>query len=396
MRLAKPFIALALSLLAWPTLSAERPPNYVGALGSYVFADSVRNDDDGPGLMLMYGVQLGEGLSTELSLFAHQLDRELTGDNDDFFGAGLDLRYLFGSPRLGGFVIGGVGALREEYVEGSTSSPYVNLGLGALVGITDRFQVRGEVRQYVTFNDATYAGEDQQSDTRLSVGFQYAFAGRRVVADTDGDGVSDPLDQCPGTPPSTAVDERGCPLPAPVAPRADSDGDGVLDGVDQCPGTPPGVVVDAVGCPADEDGDGVFNANDECPRTPPGFEVDARGCVRERQTVTVLRSVSFEFDSAKLTEEARRTLDRVAAGLKGQPSMRVEIAGHTDALGTEAYNLRLSRERATSVRDFLVDLGVAASRLDVKGYGESKPVADNETDAGRARNRRVDFSVLTR
>ena len=120
------------------------------------------------------------------------------------------------------------------------------------------------------------------------------------------------------------------------------------------------------------------------------------GCVRERQTVTVLRSVSFEFDSAKLTEEARRTLDRVAAGLKGQPSMRVEIAGHTDALGTEAYNLRLSRERATSVRDFLVDLGVAASRLDVKGYGESKPVADNETDAGRARNRRVNFSVLTR
>ena len=151
-----------------------------------------------------------------------------------------------------------------------------------------------------------------------------------------------------------------------------------------------------MGCPADEDGDGVFNANDECPRTPPGFEVDARGCVRERQTVTVLRSVSFEFDSAKLTEEARRTLDRVAAGLKGQPSMRVEIAGHTDALGTEAYNLRLSRERATSVRNFLIDLGVAASPLDVKGYGESKPVADNETDAGRARNRRVDFSVLTR
>ncbi|MES0873948.1 OmpA family protein [Sinimarinibacterium thermocellulolyticum] len=388
MKPATRLLVLALSLSTWPALGAERPPNYVSALGSYVLPDSVRNDENGPGAALSYGIQLGAGLSAELSLFAHTLDRELDSASDDgFFGGGIDLRYLLGSARLGGFIIGGIGGLYEDYVEESESSPYANLGIGMLVGITDRLQVRGEIRQYAVFNDVNYPGEDRQFDTRLGLGVQYALARMTTTA---GDVPQPP--PCPDAPPGVMVDARGCPLPPP----SDSDGDGVVDGIDQCPDTPAGSVVDASGCPADEDGDGVLNAQDDCPRTPPGFEVDARGCVRERQTVVVLDSVSFEFDSAELTDQARRTLDRVVAGLKGQPGMRVEIAGHTDALGTEAYNDRLSLARAMAVRNFLVALGIAPSRLEVRGYGESRPIADNDTDEGRARNRRVEFSVLNR
>lgn len=130
------------------------------------------------------------------------------------------------------------------------------------------------------------------------------------------------------------------------------------------PGNAPGTVVDALGCPADEDGGGVLN------------------------------TVHFEFDSAKLTREAREVLDRVATGLKNPPDLRIEIVGHTDALGTESYNLQLSLARAASVREFLISCGAEPTQLTHEGYGELRPIADNETEEGRARNRRVEFHIL--
>lgn len=398
MRNGKHVAGVALMALALSAAASEAPPNYVGLLGNYVLSDGVRNSDDGAGATLLFGTYLTENLSAEFSVFGHEFSREfLPGGDDAFVGGGLDLRYRFGSDRLGGFIIGGLGAVHEDYVEESESSPYANLGIGMLVGITPSLEMRAEARTYATFNKVSFADENEQVDTRLGLGFQYSFARAPApVLDSDGDGVPDTADLCPGTPLGMPVDDRGCPLPPPVAAPGDSDRDGVTDDIDQCPATPPGVVVDANGCPADEDGDGVLNAADACPRTPPGFQVDATGCVVERQTVTVLQSVSFEFDSARLTADARRILDRVGAGLRGQPGMQVEIAGHTDALGTESYNQKLSLARATAVRDFLLNLGIGGSRLLVQGYGESRPVADNDTDAGRAQNRRVEFTVLSR
>jgi OmpA-OmpF porin, OOP family len=398
-----PFAGLLLAALALPA-SAERPPSYVGLLGSYVLPDSVRRSDDGPGAALLFGVPLNDRLSAEFNLFGHELDREASPAADDsFVGGGIDLRYLFGTNRLGGFVIGGLGALHEDYVEGSESSPYVNFGAGMLFGITPRLQLRGEVRQYAVLNRVSYLDETAQYDTRFGLGFQYLFARAPAAAvDSDADGVPDDRDACPNTPLGTPVDGRGCPLappapaPEPIPVPIDSDGDGVVDETDQCPDTPTGTAVDQFGCPLDADGDGVPNAIDACPDTPPGFKVDERGCVLEQQTVTVLRSVSFEFDSSRLTADARRALDRVGAGLRGQPGMRVEIAGHTDALGSEAYNQRLSLARATAVRNFLTAIGIDGSRLQVRGYGASQPVADNDTDDGRAENRRVEFKVLNR
>lgn len=188
--------------------------------------------------------------------------------------------------------------------------------------------------------------------------------------------------QCPAygeVPAGVATDAEGCPL--------DSDGDGVPDYRDQCPGTPAGVAVDAQGCPLDSDGDGVADYRDQCPDTPAGVEVNALGCPES----LVLRDVNFEFDSAQLTPGAEQVLDDVAERLVANPDVRVSIDGHTDSVGPAQYNQDLSQRRAESVVNYLESRGVERSRMRAQGFGEEQPVATNETDAGRAENRRVEL-----
>lgn len=105
----------------------------------------------------------------------------------------------------------------------------------------------------------------------------------------------------------------------------------------------------------------------------------------------VIKGVNFEFDSAKLTPQANAILDEAAAGVKGQPSVHYEVAGHTDSVGSDKYNQGLSNRRAMSVKDALVKRGVPAQQLTTRGYGESNPIASNATAAGRAENRRVEI-----
>lgn len=213
-----------------------------------------------------------------------------------------------------------------------------------------------------------------------------ATAGALLCADTasrigdgDGDGVPDDRDQCPDTPAGVAVDANGCPL--------DSDGDGVPDYKDECPGTPAGVEVDASGCPLDSDGDGVPDYMDQCPNTPAGAEVNALGCEAD----VVLKDVNFEFDSAKLTPNAEQILNGVAEKLRANKNVNVRLEGHTDAIGTNAYNKDLSQRRANSVKSYLTSQGISERRMQATGYGEEQPVATNETPAGRAENRRVEL-----
>ncbi|MEF8833276.1 MAG: OmpA family protein [Halofilum sp. (in: g-proteobacteria)] len=139
----------------------------------------------------------------------------------------------------------------------------------------------------------------------------------------------------------------------------------------------------------DADGDGVLDRRDACLDTPPGQAVRSNGCAR-----ITLRDVTFELDSARLTQRARGELDRQVSYLRRARHLRVEIAGHTDGQGSAAYNRDLSLRRARSVRDYFVEHGIAAERLEVAGYGESRPVADNDTAAGRERNRRVQVGVV--
>lgn len=223
--------------------------------------------------------------------------------------------------------------------------------------------------------------------------------------DSDGDGVPDHLDKCPGTAPGTRVSAEGCSL-------EDRDGDGIPDELDKCAGTPPGIAVGADGCPLDSDGDGIPDYKDECPRTPagakvlpngcaltgdcrtprPGEQTDANGCALEQNFI--LRGVKFEFDSDRLTPPAREILNEVAATLEAYPGVDVELEGHTDDIGSDAYNLGLSERRANAVKVYLEGRGVRGKRMTPVGYGESRPVGTNATEAGREDNRRVELKVV--
>lgn len=185
--------------------------------------------------------------------------------------------------------------------------------------------------------------------------------------------------------------------------QVDSDGDGVSDINDRCPNTPRGVKVDASGCPVDSDGDGVYDYLDKCPGTPPNTKVDAQGCplpvATKSAQVTeagtwIYKDVQFEIDKADLKADAYPVLDEIEAGLKAQPTIKVEVQGHTDSTGTADYNQGLSEKRAASVVKHLINKGIAAERLTPKGYGLTKPIAANETVEGRTRNRRVELKLL--
>jgi len=214
--------------------------------------------------------------------------------------------------------------------------------------------------------------------------------------DTDGDGVLDGEDQCPDTPRGATVDARGCPM--------DSDGDGVYDGIDQCPGTPRGSTVDARGCPMDSDGDGVYDGIDQCPDTPHGAKVDAKGCpisAKEAELLDTgklrLRNVFFDTNKATLKPESYAALDETGGILEKWPQLRIEVGGHTDSQGADAYNMDLSRRRAQAVLDYLTGkFKIEAGQYTAKGYGESNPVASNDTAEGRAQNRRVELNVLNK
>jgi len=222
--------------------------------------------------------------------------------------------------------------------------------------------------------------------------------------DSDGDGIPDYLDRCPNTPAGTKVDERGCPF-------TDADGDGVADYLDKCPDSPKGVAVGPDGCPLDSDGDGIPDYLDDCPNTPPGLKVlpngcalvgdcrkprpgeavDKNGCALDKRFI--LRGVKFEFDSDRLTEPSKKILADVAETLTSYPTVKVDVEGHTDDVGTDSYNQSLSERRANVVKKFLADKGAVAANLKPVGFGESVPIDTNSTEEGRDNNRRVEFKV---
>lgn len=213
--------------------------------------------------------------------------------------------------------------------------------------------------------------------------------------DSDGDEVPDHLDQCPGTPAGQKVDQNGCPvLPG------DSDGDGIQDDQDQCPGTPSGTPVNLYGCPIDSDGDGVSDLLDKCPGTPAGVPVDATGCARTNgaaaRATAPAASPSLEMNleflpgQAALRPEFEDKLRGAVEFIRTYPGQRIIVEGHTDSVGPAESNLTLSQSRAENIRRYLVEkTGVPPQTIEAIGYGETRPVAENSSQAGRAQNRRV-------
>ncbi|MDD4993260.1 MAG: thrombospondin type 3 repeat-containing protein [Paludibacter sp.] len=210
--------------------------------------------------------------------------------------------------------------------------------------------------------------------------------------DTDGDGVPDYLDKCPNTPAAAfgKIDANGCPL--------DTDGDGVPDYLDKCPNTPAASFgkVDMNGCPTDTDGDGIADYLDNCPKI--AGTVANHGCPEVKKEVKTLfekalQGIQFQTGKADIKPVSFPLLNQIANILILNPTYLIEVQGHTDNVGADEYNMELSRNRAAAVRDYLVSKGVDAASITSEGYGETKPVADNNTKAGKTLNRRVEFVV---
>ncbi|MDR3418522.1 MAG: OmpA family protein [Nevskia sp.] len=370
---------------------------YVTGSFLYEISDGVRDSQNGYGFQLGGGMPLNDHTAVELNYFGLQRKRDIDGLNDyqnalfanyvyDFGMFGFDRNLL---PNFKPFVQGGPGYVVDD-VRGFKHRHFgLDGGGGALIplaigGWDWGWAVRTEAGLVGQYDRGfSVPGHATLWDWHLTVGLQIPltpfFKPHQAAAPAE--------PECKLAVVNPVTGRKDC--------MQDSDGDGVPDSLDQCPNTPPGTKVDDKGCPigtVDSDGDGVPDSIDQCPDTPAGVKVDEKGCAIE-QTV-VLQNVNFETNSAVLTGQATKVLDGVAAALKGQPNMHVEIGGHTDNVGAPKYNLVLSQQRAESVRQYLIGRGVEPQRMTTQGYGETQPMVSNNTEEGRALNRRVEFKIV--
>ncbi len=397
---------------------AEPGQGYFSAMGSYVDDDAQRNVDDGiNGGQFGFGYAISDILNVEAMLSIATVDGVTAQEH---MGFGVDLQRVFRrAERFSPYLYLGVGYFSVDPAGpvDTDDSPMYSLGAGFLLDLfeSNNIALRGEYRRRK--DSASPSASADFSDDIVSLGLQIPFGrGTPKFVDSDGDGVADGSDRCPNTPPGTRVDAYGC--------EVDSDGDGVKDSMDKCPGTPRGVPVNADGCPMDSDGDGVSDDKDKCPNTvrgakvgpdgceldgdkdgvvdrldecpnsAPGAQVDIKGC--EIKAEIRLQGVNFQTNSDRLLPGATSVLDDAVATLKKNPTITVEVAGHTDSDGAAEYNEGLSARRATTVRDYLASNGIAENRMTVRGYGESQPIADNGTREGKAQNRRVVLRIIER
>jgi OmpA-OmpF porin, OOP family len=317
---------------------------YVSPLLSGIIDDEDRLTDDGWGAGLGFGKHFLPHWNAELDFLYNRFDGYNRVDQS---GAGLDFIGMGNiSNRVVPYGVIGLDYLRTNVVEApggprgrDDDNMATSFGIGVMARLGhSRALFRIEARERYEF-----AEPDNLMDLFFSAGFVF------------------PIGQQPVAPPEPAAEPAPPPAAPPPPPPADSDGDGVTDDKDQCPGTPPGV------------------------------KVDYRGCEIKKEIE--LRDVNFEFDSAKLTADSSTPLDGAVSTLNRYPELTVECTGHTDWIGTDAYNQSLSERRAHSVCTYLIEHGIDKARLTEHGYGESQPIADNHTDEGRAMNRRVTLRV---
>jgi len=273
---------------------------------------------------------------------------------------------------------------------------WVGAGVGSAIlrgyGAPD-LRIIGMVGTYVPILESEAKSPERRAEVRER-------RRREASSDRDNDGIPDNIDACPDDPEDHKGNDPndGCPLPP------DRDGDGIPDQYDKCPDQPEDKdgIDDGDGCPEeDADSDGVPDAVDHCPKMPgkPNPDPKKNGCptyIEEDGTVVrVLQQVHFAFGTAKILPDSFPVLQEVADYLKSNKAIKkMSIEGHTDNRGSPALNKRLSQDRANSVMTWLSQHGVEPGRLEAHGYGMEKPIEDNDTDAGRAKNRRVEFKIL--
>jgi len=368
-----------LLMLSAVSLKAEIKPDSITLspfIGGYIF-----EGDQDLKHKPAYGLGLGYNFDSHWAAEAvfNYIDTKSDNGAGDVAGKLYRLEGLYhfsSSENLVPYLAAGIGGLTLNPDRGSSDSDLIfNYGGGIKYFIKENIALRGDVRHILSF---------PENNLLYTVGLTFFFGGETKGAaeqprDSDGDGVYDDRDRCPRTPSGVTVDRSGCPL--------DTDGDGVYDYLDKCPDTPKRVKVDKKGCPLDTDGDGVYDYMDKCPGTPQGASVDQRGC-------WVLKGVNFDTAKWDIKPEGHEVLNEAVDILKKNPSLHLEIQGHTDNRGSAEFNQQLSEKRANAVMEYFIDKGISKSRVSATGYGLSKPAASNDTPAGRAQNRRVELKPV--
>ncbi len=252
-------------------------------------------------------------------------------------------------------------------------------------GIYDKYDACPEVAGLEEFNGCPDTDGDGIEDSKDACPNEAGPAELNGCPDSDGDGVADKDDACPNTP--GLAELAGCP---------DADGDGVADKDDECPNE--AGPAENKGCPwPDTDGDGVLDKDDQCPEV--AGTVANNGCPEvteevQKQLNDYARTILFDTGKSSIKAESTSVMVDIIQILNEYPTSKFTVEGHTDSVGSESLNQKLSEERANSVRDFLIDKGIGADRLTAIGYGEAKPIATNNTRAGRAENRRVEINLI--
>lgn len=320
---------------------------YAAPFGTFLKTGGDRNSHDGWGGGLGIGKMLNKHFNVELKGFYQSAagyndwrdpTRQNVGGSWDFSGATADIQYFFMRDKFSPYTVIGLGGMNSS-VPGRNGAGFIGeAGAGFTYELLDNLLVRSDVRYRYNqnFNAHLQQGTDEFHDMTVNLGVVVPFGAKQKA-------------------------EPYVEPPAPVAvvdcSTMDSDADGINDCVDKCPGTIAGSKVDAAGCPISLE----------------------------------LKGVNFKYDSAQLTENAMFILDGVAQSLINYPLKDdLEVHGYTSSEGSTLYNQKLSERRSQSVANYLAARGVT-NRLIARGYGESQPIADNNTEQGRERNRRVEL-----
>jgi OOP family OmpA-OmpF porin len=325
---------------------------YVAPFGTFLATGSSVNNGWGGGLAI--GKMLDKHFNVELKGFYQTASgyegwgpttvvggvpyQQITNSGSvNMAGGSVDLQYYFMREKFSPYTVVSLGGMNTSGPGFSRNGLITEGGLGFTYELTDNLLVRSDVRYRYTANFAAPSLNADQNDMVVNLGF--------VV----------PI----GPKPKAEAYVPPAPVAEPVVDCStlDSDADGVNDCIDKCPGTMAGSKVDATGCPISLE----------------------------------LKGVNFEYNSAKLTQNAMFVLDGVAQSLISYPVKdELEVHGHTSSEGSNAYNMKLSQKRSQSVANYLASKGVT-NRLVARGYGESQPIADNRTEQGKEQNRRVEL-----
>lgn len=427
------------------------PHNYSAIQFQIDDLDNDRVNEDGYGWRILHGIPLDDRWALEISGSGHRMERPSGEDgNDRFFTFGADGIFnlngkSYTQNSISPFVGGGLGLFHDDTNNQPDNAFYANLTAGVLVPLLgDLARLRLDARYALVVSDSSPAtvnptgnGDTRFAEIIYGVGIQYALGQQRrkdfscSSCDSDNDGIRNPVDYCPQSVQFSSVDNRGCAIPAqpqasavfsplPAAVNNEPASSPIVaketptkvelvpaPAVASVPAPPPAptpevkVVSAPVVVPA------VADPDQYVPETVAEFDAPeyvvaktelpvAAAPIRAAKSAPKIDSlaisqIKFENGSARLLPTSAGVLDQVIEAMNSQPNVNYEIQGHTDSQGSDAANLRLSQLRAHSVRNYLIEGGVSGWRLTAIGYGESAPIADNETPNGREKNRRVAF-----